>query len=469
MSGGKGGSQSSSVEIPDWIRGPSERNLARAEYAAGLGYVPYYGPDVAAMTPMQQASMQNTNQAAGAFGMAAPSDPMAGMPQAQNFGGMNAYSSGNLYDQALNELALRRPAQSDALTSMFIDPVTGQRGVEFTPSGAFSTNTASAGVQNLSEGSAGATPMESAGRFAAGRYNIDGGNTAGYSPNQYVSLGMDLKSIPNVGLMGLLGDAAGDALIGYDVEDINGTPTITTRGSFDQGAFSGGDSSPTDVSGGASGGNVATNQYGDKVSVGYGYGQVDPAIAKAAGYTTGSGDDYSYQPSNPTTGLPNYTAPSLPGDSGGGSSPAPSGGGVVTDRNGNAVTDRSGNAVQAPGPAPSSGGGGGSSDSGGGGCFITTATMKALSTDDDDNAVLNKFRSFRDEHMGGKQGEASEYYEVAPKIVEAIGDNDAEYGRIWDTWLSKAHDDLNAGDMDSAYNGYKEMYYSLKNKWLGDK
>jgi hypothetical protein len=51
------------------------------------------------MTPMQEAAIQNINQGASAFGLDAPSDPMAGMPQAQEFaGGVRGYSSAPLFE-----------------------------------------------------------------------------------------------------------------------------------------------------------------------------------------------------------------------------------------------------------------------------------------------------------------------------------------------------------------------------------
>lgn len=122
--GGKGGSQTTEVKIPQWLQDAAQQNIARADVLSTIGYTPYYGPDVAALTPQQIAAMQGTNQAAGAFGVAG-TDPMAGMPAAQNFNGMQAYSSGSLYDQALAELAAQRPGQYAALMAPFINPVTG--------------------------------------------------------------------------------------------------------------------------------------------------------------------------------------------------------------------------------------------------------------------------------------------------------------------------------------------------------
>lgn len=124
--GGKGGSTTSQVQIPAWLESAARQNLARADRVAQLGYTPYYGPDVAAMTPMQQAAMQNTNQAASAFGMAAPTDAMAGMPAPQTFaGGVQGYSSAPLYQQSVDALRTNAPGQYNAMAQMFVDPLTG--------------------------------------------------------------------------------------------------------------------------------------------------------------------------------------------------------------------------------------------------------------------------------------------------------------------------------------------------------
>lgn len=121
---GKGGSQTTSVTIPKWLQEAAQRNIARADQTSTIGYTPYYGPDVAALTPMQEAAMAGTNMAASAFGM--PAAAGSGMPPAQTFaGGVQGYSSGSLYDQALAELQRRAPAQYAALRAPFIDPITG--------------------------------------------------------------------------------------------------------------------------------------------------------------------------------------------------------------------------------------------------------------------------------------------------------------------------------------------------------
>ena len=129
MSGGKGGSTTSSVTIPEYIEAAAQRNLNKAERISQIGYTPYYGPDVAGFTPMQQAGFQNIADTAGAFGMASPTtqqDIMGGMGPATTYaGGVQGYSSAPIYEQALQTLGERRPGQKAYIDSFFIDPYSG--------------------------------------------------------------------------------------------------------------------------------------------------------------------------------------------------------------------------------------------------------------------------------------------------------------------------------------------------------
>ena len=143
MSGGKGGSTSTSVEIPEYIEEAARRNLAKAEGISQIGYVPYFGPDVAAFTPFQRAGFQQTADVASAFGLGTPTtqaDIMGGMPEPTEFaGGVRGYSAAPLYQQAVDELAAQRPAQAQYIESFFIDPVTGQAGTRVQPAVDYST------------------------------------------------------------------------------------------------------------------------------------------------------------------------------------------------------------------------------------------------------------------------------------------------------------------------------------------
>lgn len=118
--GGKGGSTTQGVTIPAWLEEAAKSGLARGQQASGIGYVPYRGPDVAALTPMQEAAMANTSAASSAFGLGASPRPDAGMPKVQTFAdGTRGYSAFPLYEQAVNELKMRDPAQYAKLMAPF--------------------------------------------------------------------------------------------------------------------------------------------------------------------------------------------------------------------------------------------------------------------------------------------------------------------------------------------------------------
>jgi hypothetical protein len=113
-----GGKKTTSVTVPEWLESAAKSGLSRAEDVSRIPYAAYYGPDVAAMTPMQVAAMQGTNQMASAFGTPT-ADPMAGMAAAGDYGGMSAYSSGSMYDAALAELQRRQPETYAKLMAPF--------------------------------------------------------------------------------------------------------------------------------------------------------------------------------------------------------------------------------------------------------------------------------------------------------------------------------------------------------------
>ena len=96
-------------------------------------------------------------------------------------------------------------------------------------------------------------------------------------------------------------------------------------------------------------------------------------------------------------------------------------------------------------------------------CFITTAIVEKKG-EADDGETLTKLRKFRNEYMADKQEEVQEYYEIAPKIVEAI-DNDEEWKWI-EGQIQKAVDYIDEEKHDDAYTTYKSMVSTLKEKWL---
>ena len=133
MSGGKGGSQTSQVTVPQYIEDAARANLNRAGDVANIGPIRYEGPDVAAYSPMQMAAARGLSDTASAFGVAgggmSDQDLRGGMPEPTEFaGGVRGYSSAPMYDESLAALEASSPGQYDFINSLFIDPVTGELG-----------------------------------------------------------------------------------------------------------------------------------------------------------------------------------------------------------------------------------------------------------------------------------------------------------------------------------------------------
>lgn len=131
--GGKGGG--TTVEIPKWAEDAMRSNLTKAQGMSEIGYMPYYGPDVAAFTPMQEAAMQGAYDAAAAFGVGGAEkggDALAEIPEAKDFGnGIRGYSSGDLYEQARAEFEGRNPQQAAQYNKFFTPYGGGQAGAGF--------------------------------------------------------------------------------------------------------------------------------------------------------------------------------------------------------------------------------------------------------------------------------------------------------------------------------------------------
>lgn len=113
MSGGKGGGSTTTVELPAWLDRAAQANLRRAEATSRMGYIPYYGPEVAGFSPMEQQAMMSTGSMAEAYGLA-PSgyNPLAGIPQAQQFeGGLSGYASAPMLGDQIAAMAAYSPMQ----------------------------------------------------------------------------------------------------------------------------------------------------------------------------------------------------------------------------------------------------------------------------------------------------------------------------------------------------------------------
>jgi len=123
-----GGTNQKNVTLPKFFERALQQQVGVARDAAQTGYVPYYGPDVAAFSPMQDAAMQGTNMMADAFGMPSGTGQNY-MPQAQEFeGGVMGYSSAPLFEASVDQLRENRPGQAKRIEGFAVDPVTGRVG-----------------------------------------------------------------------------------------------------------------------------------------------------------------------------------------------------------------------------------------------------------------------------------------------------------------------------------------------------
>jgi len=125
-----GGSQREEVIMPEFAETSMQQGLGMARDLAPLQdtYTPLYGPQVAALSPMEQAGIQGTDMMAGAFGM-----PTAGaqsyLPQAQTFeGGIQGYSARPMVEGMIEQFKTERPGQAEYRESFGLDPVTGEVG-----------------------------------------------------------------------------------------------------------------------------------------------------------------------------------------------------------------------------------------------------------------------------------------------------------------------------------------------------
>lgn len=119
-----GGSQSTSMQIPEWLEQPARRNIGRAEEISQLGYMPNFGPQVAALSNQQTQAMRNQNRMANAYGMGGGGG--LNIPKPQTFaGGVQGYSSFPMFKQMRDTFGQRRPGQMDAYKAQFINPRSG--------------------------------------------------------------------------------------------------------------------------------------------------------------------------------------------------------------------------------------------------------------------------------------------------------------------------------------------------------
>jgi len=122
MSGGKGSStQTTQVKLPPFLEKAATENISLADDVGRLGFMPNLGPTVAGFSPGQRAAMDNTNQAARAFGMT-PAGSVDDYMMGESFNGGAAYGGAPVYEQMLAGLT---PEQRASIMSFISSDVGG--------------------------------------------------------------------------------------------------------------------------------------------------------------------------------------------------------------------------------------------------------------------------------------------------------------------------------------------------------
>ena len=109
----------------------------------------------------------------------------------------------------------------------------------------------------------------------------------------------------------------------------------------------------------------------------------------------------------------------------------------------------------------------GKSDSG---CFLTTACIKAKGLPDDCRE-LQTLRAYRDGYLKKRadgMADISEYYAIAPRIVESIDalpDAKEQWTALYERLVLPCVELIRSGENEQAYRLYKDTTLALKKKY----
>jgi hypothetical protein len=124
-----GGTNTSRPYVPKFAETGMQQIVGTATDLAPLGstYTPLYGPQVAALSPREQAAGQGIDMMSSAFGMPT-SGGQSYLPEAQNYGGIQGYSARPMVEDMIGQFKAERPGQAEYIESFGIDPFSGEVG-----------------------------------------------------------------------------------------------------------------------------------------------------------------------------------------------------------------------------------------------------------------------------------------------------------------------------------------------------
>ena len=128
----KGGSTTTEKIAPKFAETAEQQKIGLGRDLSAMGYNPYFGPDIAAMSPLESAAYEGTNLMSGAFNM--PTAVGGYMPQPTTFaGGVQGYSSAPMFVESRDALRQYTPGSFDYLESFMVDPMSGETGSRAAP------------------------------------------------------------------------------------------------------------------------------------------------------------------------------------------------------------------------------------------------------------------------------------------------------------------------------------------------
>lgn len=172
------GSKTESQSVPQYVTdlGTDAANLARERNE--MGYIPYYGPETAAFTPMQVAQMHGANLQAGALGL--PQAEGSFVPQTSYDNGLQGYNSAGIMEDSLARLKEANPDVYNLLMKLK-DMQQPEQQPFFSPAKLlmrammFGSDGEGSGTYAASRGSRGSGGSGGAFGYTSGRDMIDGG------------------------------------------------------------------------------------------------------------------------------------------------------------------------------------------------------------------------------------------------------------------------------------------------------
>lgn len=179
MGSSAAGSTSSSVDLPPWLQGKAQENLNRAQGVQNFNPIPFMGPQVAAINPMQQSGMQSAMDAGAAFGLTGKMDVGSMLPTATDYGGgISGYSAFPMFEQGMAQFREKYPDQAtlfDRFNAPTRTPVGGTANYGATPDQSTFGGIAGSDVTAPMATSATATP---AGQYYGGQTGTSTGTGA---------------------------------------------------------------------------------------------------------------------------------------------------------------------------------------------------------------------------------------------------------------------------------------------------